>query len=66
MPRLWTKRKNMQGVGAMTFKARYIHRRQQAPEYWRTIQADNLNDAARIAERYAKKGYIMVGVSNAL
>ena len=50
----------------MTFKARYIHRRQQAPEYWRTIQADNLNDAARIAERYAKKGYIMVGVSNAL
>lgn len=48
----------------MQFKARYIHRRQLSPEYWRTIAADNLTEAQKLAERMTNKGYIMVGMTS--
>jgi hypothetical protein len=47
----------------MTFKARYMHRRQLEPEYYRTVYADTLNEAIRLANRYARKGFIMAGVT---
>lgn len=47
----------------MTYKARYIHRRQLAPEYWRTITgAESVNHAMQLAERWTRKGFICVGV----
>jgi hypothetical protein len=48
----------------MVFKARYIHRRQEAPEYWRTIHADTLNQAVTLAEKYTRKGYILCNLSS--
>lgn len=47
----------------MTFIARYIHRRGLDPDYWRTIHADTLNEASKEAERYTRKGFIMVGLT---
>ena len=48
----------------MTFKAMYMHRRATAPNYYRTIFADTLAEAQRIAERWAKKGFICVSVTS--
>ena len=42
----------------MTFKAHYIHMTiKGAPDYWRTVYADDINEATRIAKQYARKGY---------
>lgn len=46
----------------MRFKARYLHRRGEFAEYYRTVWADSVNEAIRIAERYARKGYLCAGV----
>lgn len=46
----------------MTFTARYIHRRGAEPEYYRTVHADTINDASKEAERYTRKGFVMVGL----
>lgn len=48
----------------MAFKSRYLHRRNEKPEYYRTIHADTLNEAIKQAERYTKKGYICVGITS--
>lgn len=43
------------------WKAQYLKilRGKKLDEYWRTItNADDVNDAMRIANRYARKGYI--------
>lgn len=45
----------------MTFKAKYAFK-DGAAVYWRTIHADNLNEAIRRAESYANRGYIMLKV----
>jgi hypothetical protein len=47
----------------MTFKARYIHRRQLEPEYYRAIHGDSLNDAIKQADRFTRQGFIMAGVT---
>lgn len=48
----------------MKFIAKYQHRRHAEPEYFRTItNADSLNEALRIAEKFTRKGYICVGVT---
>ncbi len=46
------------------FKAQYICRQLGVirDEYWRTIHAYNINEAVRMAERYARKGYICAKV----
>lgn len=49
----------------MRFLARYMHRRHERSEYWRTIYADTLNEAIKQAERYTRKGFIMAGVTQA-
>ena len=46
----------------MTLLARYIHRRGEKPEYYRTIHADTLSEASKEADRYARKGFVMVGM----
>lgn len=49
----------------MTYRARYIPRRDKTlPEYWRTIREETLSDAIKQAERYTRKGYLCVGVTN--
>ncbi len=48
----------------MRYKARYIHRKKESPDYWFTIYGDNPNEAMRIAERYTKKGFLCVGVKS--
>jgi len=47
-----------------TYIARYMHRRGQEPDYYRTVDGDTLNDATRAAERYTRKNFIMVGVTS--
>ena len=46
----------------MRYKARYIHRRQQEPEYFRIVYGDSVNDALRMAEKYTRKGFLCVGI----
>lgn len=40
-----------------------MHRRQEKPEYYRTIYADTINEAIKEAERYTRKDFIMVGTT---
>ena len=40
----------------MRFKAEYLNRA-TGETYWRTIDAYTLNEAIRLAERFARKGY---------
>jgi hypothetical protein len=47
----------------MTFNARYIHRRGAELEYYRTVYGDSINEAMKEAERYTRKGFIMVGLT---
>jgi hypothetical protein len=47
----------------MTWTARYIHRRGEAPEYFRTVHGNSINEAIREAERYTRKGFLMVGLT---
>ena len=47
----------------MTLTARYIHRRGAEPEYFRTVHGDTLAEASKEAERYTRKGFIMVGMT---
>ena len=42
----------------MKFIAHYIG----TSVYYRTIFADSLNDAIKIAERFTRKGFIMKGI----
>lgn len=49
-------------VNSMIYQAKYMHRRHEQPEYWRTICADSLNEAIKIADRYARNGFICVGL----
>jgi hypothetical protein len=46
----------------MRFIARYKHIENQELEYYRTIDADSLNEGLKIADRYARKGYRAVKV----
>lgn len=46
----------------MRFKARYLHRRKEKPEYWRTVWGDSASEAMKLAERYTRKGFICAGV----
>ena len=47
----------------MTFKAKYIQRNNDNPlVYWRTIRADSVNEASRIAERFTRKYYLLISV----
>jgi len=46
----------------MTFIARYIHRRGQQPEYFRTVYGDTLKEAMEEADKYARNGYICAGI----
>ncbi len=49
----------------MRYLAKYQHRRHEAPEYYRTVSgADSLNEAIKQAERWTRKGFIMVGVTS--
>lgn len=48
----------------MKYLAKYQHRRHEAPEYYRTIHSEGLNEAIKQAERWTKKGFIMVGVTS--
>ena len=50
----------------MKYLARYMHRRHEAPEYYRTIFADSVNEAIKQAERYTRKGFICAGVTTNL
>ena len=43
----------------MKFRAKYIHRLGQDTPYYRTVSADNVNEATKLADRYARKNYIM-------
>lgn len=57
----------------MRFNARYMSRAHVIPfkggalpvvnGYWRTIHADNVNEANKKARRYERKGYICVGIT---
>jgi len=50
----------------MRFIARYMHRRHEAPEYYKTIFADTLNEAIKAAQRFTRKGYLCAGVTTNL
>lgn len=39
------------------YKARYFNTDTGA-SYWRTVFADSVNEATRLAERYVRKGFI--------
>lgn len=45
----------------MKFTARYMHHRHEQPEYFRTVHADSINEAIKLAERFTRKGFIMAG-----
>ena len=46
----------------MSFKARYTSYCGKH-EYWRTIYADNINEAIKMADRLARKGYVVIKIS---
>ena len=46
------------------FKARYSYLILALPDYYRTIFADSINEATRIAERYARKGSIFRNITS--
>lgn len=48
----------------MIFTAHYMHRRKEEPDYYRTVTSDTLNNAIKQAERYTRKGFIMVGMES--
>ena len=48
----------------MKFTARYMHRRHEEPEYYRTIAANSLNEAIKLSERMTRKGFIMTGTTS--
>lgn len=45
----------------MRFTAHYINRKAEG-KYWRTVYADNIHDATREAEKYVRKGWLLVKV----
>lgn len=45
----------------MRFKVEYYNRVTKEI-YWRTVTSDNHKDAMKIAERYARKGFIRFGM----
>lgn len=47
----------------MTWIARYIHRRGTEKEYFRTVHGDNINEGMKEADRYTRKGFICVGLT---
>ena len=47
----------------MRFRAKYICiTTERLPDYWRSVDADNVNEAMTIARRYVRKGYMLAGV----
>lgn len=44
------------------FRAHYINFKTKA-EYWRTVWADGIHEAVMLSERYTKKGFLCVGVT---
>lgn len=42
----------------MTFICHYIKQAPDAGSYYRTVYADSINEAAMLAKRYERKGYI--------
>ncbi len=46
----------------MRFKAHYFEQKpttQKRDEYWRTVYADSVNEATKLAERFTNKGYCL-------
>jgi len=50
----------------MRFIARYQHMENSKPEYYRTIDADTMNEGLKLADRYARKGYRAASVKQDL
>lgn len=48
----------------MKFLARYLSLSGDKPEYYRTIYADSVNEAIKLADRYTRKGYLCAGVKS--
>lgn len=46
----------------MQFLAHYQDIKLEHVDYWRTVHADTINEAAKIAKRYARKGYRLTTV----
>lgn len=46
----------------MTFVACYIHRIGNKPRYYRQVYADTINEATLRAEKYTKKGYMILHI----
>lgn len=44
------------------FKAKYVHTINDGDYYWRSIPADNLREADRMARRWCKKGWFLISV----
>lgn len=49
----------------MKFVARYVHRYGFEKEYWRTLYADGVNEAMRIAEKWTRKDFMLHSVVEA-
>lgn len=47
------------------YRAHYIKRKPcyDRDEYWRTIAADDICEATKIANRYARRGYVCARIS---
>ena len=43
----------------MYFECKFVTRRGEKPIYWRTVCADGVAEASKIAERWCKKGYFV-------
>lgn len=46
----------------MVFVAKYVNRAKPEPPYYRTVHADTVYEATKIADRYTRKGFICVNV----
>jgi len=46
----------------MKFRCRYLPRKGDAREYWKTVIADDLKEASDRAELYRRKGFICASV----
>ena len=46
----------------MRFKCHYISTTDTSNQYWRTVDADSVNEATTLAKRYRRKGYMLGAV----
>lgn len=47
----------------MMWTARYIPRRGESAEYFRTVHGDTVNEGIKEADKYTRKGFICVGLT---